>query len=98
MPGQPRWCHLVVSNALANNVAMPGNMFCPIDVLKPVLGDLPARGRPSMRPGNLLLGIAGQPVRWLPNYYRKLWSSGRTGVEVPLLMVHDVVDFKETVE
>ena len=88
----------MVSNALANNVAMPGNMFRPIDVLKSVLGDFLARGRSSMRPGNLLLGIAGQSVRWLPNYYCMLWSSDRAGVEVPLLMVRDVVDFKETVE
>lgn len=112
--------YLVVSNAPANNVAMPGNMFVPIDILKPVLGDLLTRGRSSarsrpwlglysqeiqgrlfvarvpqggpayaagMRPGDLVLGIAGQPVRSLPDYYRKLWSLGRAGVEVPLLVV-----------
>ena len=41
----------------------------------------------GMRPGDLVLGIAGQPVRTLPDYYRKLWSLGRAGVEVPLLVV-----------
>jgi S1-C subfamily serine protease len=112
--------YLVVANAPADNVAMPGNMFVPIDALKPVLGDLLARGRSSapsrpwlglysreiqgrlfvarvpkagpahaagMRPGDLVLGIAGQPVRSLPDYYRKLWSLGRAGIEVPLLVV-----------
>jgi S1-C subfamily serine protease len=112
--------YLVVANAPADNVAMPGNMFVPIDILKPVLGDLLARGRSSspsrpwlglysqeiqgrlfvarvppggpahaagMRPGDMVLGIAGQPVRSLPDYYRKLWSLGRAGVEVPLLVV-----------
>ncbi len=112
--------YLVVANAPADDVAMPGNMFVPIDALKPVLGDLLARGRSSapsrpwlglysreiqgrlfvarvpkggpahaagMRPGDLVLGIAGQPVRSLPDYYRKLWSLGRAGIEVPLLVV-----------
>ena len=41
----------------------------------------------GMRPGDMVLGIAGQPVRSLPDYYRKLWSLGRAGVEVPLLVV-----------
>ena len=112
--------YLVVGNAPADNVAMPGNMFVPIDILKPVLGDLLTRGRSSaqarpwlglysqeiqgrlfvarvppggpayaagMRPGDLVLGIAGQPVHSLPDYYRKLWSLGHAGVEVPLLVV-----------
>ncbi len=112
--------YLVVANAPADNIAMPGNMFVPIDILKPVIGELLARGRSGaparpwlglysqeiqgrlfvarvpeggpahaagMRPGDLVLGIAGQPVRSLPDYYRKLWSLGPAGVEVPLLVV-----------
>jgi S1-C subfamily serine protease len=112
--------YLVVGNAPADNVAMPGNMFVPTDVLKPVLGDLLTRGRSSaesrpwlglysqeiqgrlfvarvpqggpahaagMRPGDLVLGIAGEPVRTLTDYYRKLWSLGRAGVDVPLLVI-----------
>jgi len=123
--------YLVVANAPADNVAMPGNMFVPIDILKPVLGDLLARGRSSarsrpwlglysqeiqgrlfvarvpqggpayaagMRPGDLVLGIAGQPVRSLPDYYRKLWSLGRAGVEVPLLVVRGDLPARLTIK
>ncbi len=112
--------YLVVANAPADDIAMPGNMFVPIDILKPAMADLLTRGRSSgrarpwiglysqeiqgrlfvarvpvggpahaagMRPGDLVLGVAGQPVRSLPDYYRKLWSLGPAGVEVPLLVV-----------
>jgi S1-C subfamily serine protease len=40
---------LVVGDALVGH-AVPGNMFVPIDLLKPILGDLIASGRPSTQP------------------------------------------------
>ena len=41
---------LIVPNAQNNETALPGNMFIPIDALKPILGDLLARGRSSTGP------------------------------------------------
>ena len=41
---------LIVPNAAAKDTAFPGNMFIPIDALKPILGDLLARGRSSIGP------------------------------------------------
>jgi S1-C subfamily serine protease len=96
---------------------LPGNMFVPINTLKPILGDLLANGRRSeppkpwlgasfeehrgrifvirvspegpaaeagLRAGDMVLGVAGQPVRGLAQFYRTLWEQGDAGVEVPL--------------
>ena len=41
---------LMVPDAAEPNVSFPGNMFVPIDSLKPILGDLLARGRSSVGP------------------------------------------------
>jgi S1-C subfamily serine protease len=41
---------LFVRDALPDERAFPGNMFVPIDNLKPVLSDLIATGRPATRP------------------------------------------------
>ena len=52
---------LMVPDAIEPGIALPGNMFVPIDALKPVLGDLIASGR------------SGRPVRpWLGLYPRAL--------------------------
>ena len=53
---------LVVGDAMGTRTQVPGNMFVPIDLLKPVLGDLIATGRPSgkRRPW---LGINSQEVQ-----------------------------------
>jgi S1-C subfamily serine protease len=40
---------------------VPGNLFVPIDLLKPLLGDLVARGRPS-KPSRPWLGVQTQDV------------------------------------
>jgi S1-C subfamily serine protease len=40
---------LVVGDAAGEAVAVPGNMFVPIERLRPVMGDLIALGRPSAR-------------------------------------------------
>ncbi len=111
---------LIVPDAVEPGVSLPGNMFVPIDALKPVLGDLIANGRSSrpvrpwlglypqalhgrlfvarvppggpadragVKPGDLVLGIAGRPVSTLPEYYRALWSLGSAGIDVPLRML-----------
>ena len=41
---------LVVGDAMGTRAQVPGNMFVPIDLLKPMLGDLIATGRPAARP------------------------------------------------
>jgi S1-C subfamily serine protease len=108
---------LFVADAAVGNRPVPGNMFIPIDYLKPVMGDLLARGRRAGPPrpwlgisleehrgrlfvtrvspdspaagvgierDDLILGIGGAPVEGLADFYRKLWSRGEAGVEVPL--------------
>ena len=108
---------LMVPDAAEENEPLTGNMFVPIDALKPILADLIAEGRaarPSrpwlglypqeihgrlfvarvprggpadragLKPGDLVLGVAGKAVSTLPGYYRALWGLGSAGVEVPL--------------
>ncbi len=41
---------LAVGDALAGELQLPGNMFVPIDLLKPILGDLLAHGRATGPP------------------------------------------------
>ena len=48
--------HLFVGNAAGPNSPMPGNMFVPIDALKPILADLLERGR-SAKPAHPWLGV-----------------------------------------
>jgi len=53
---------LVVGDAMGARSQVPGNMFVPIDLLKPVLGDLIATGRSSSRP-RPWIGINTQEVQ-----------------------------------
>lgn len=108
---------LLVNDAGFQGGPIPGNMFLPIDQLKPIMGDLLSRGRRAgparpwlglsleehrgrvfvtrvspdgpgeaagIRPNDMILGIDGIPVQGLADLYRKLWSRGDAGVEVPL--------------
>ena len=108
---------LVVGDAAGSKESKPGNMFVPIDLLLPILGDLLADGRVSSAPkpwlgvnanevagrlfvsrvtpqspaekaglkrGDVVVGIAGEKTATLPEFYRKLWSSGAAGVSIPL--------------
>ncbi len=52
---------LAVSNAIAGAAAVPGNMFVPIDVLKPVIGDFIANGKSTVKP-RPWLGVTSQEV------------------------------------
>lgn len=52
---------LMVGDATAKDVESPGNMFVPIDALKPVLGDLLALGRPD-GPGHPWIGVTTQEL------------------------------------
>jgi S1-C subfamily serine protease len=104
---------LMVGDANGKGTGIPGNMFVPIDLLPPILGDMIAEGAPSgpRRPwlgiateelrgrlfvtrvtpggpaeragieaGDVVLGVAGAPVRDLADFYRKLWATGDAGL------------------
>jgi S1-C subfamily serine protease len=102
------------------------NMTIPIDLIKPILGDLSTFGRVNkpVRPwlgvyateiedrivtvgiagrgpaaraeiktGDMIVAVAGENVATLANFYRKVWSLGDAGVEVPLTLHRDGVTF-----
>ena len=53
---------LVVGDALGGRGQVPGNLFVPIDLLKPILGDLIAQGRTSSKP-RPWLGVSTQDMQ-----------------------------------
>jgi S1-C subfamily serine protease len=53
---------LVVGDAMGTRANIPGNMFVPIDALKPVLGDMIANGRLTAKP-RPWLGVNTQEVQ-----------------------------------
>lgn len=108
---------LVIGDAMGTRTQVPGNLFVPIDLLKPLLGDLIATGKSAARPrpwigintqevqgnvivtrvstegpaedasirsGDVIVGIGGQPVKGQADFYNKLWGSGEAGVDVAL--------------
>lgn len=105
---------------VAPGVPVPGNMMIPIDLLRPILGDLLALGRIARPPrpwlgvnvqeaptgvviarvqsetpaeraglavGDVVVGVGGEPVRNVADFYRKIWSKGDAGVVVGLDLV-----------
>ena len=38
----------------------------------------------GIQPGDMIVGVAGEAVQGLADFYRKVWSRGDAGVEVPL--------------
>ncbi len=108
---------LIVADAVGEGKRAPGNVFVPVDLLKPILGSLIERGRapgPSrpwlginaeevhgrlfvtrvspdgpaeragMHPGDIVLGVGADETDTLAEFYRKIWSRGAAGIEVPL--------------
>jgi S1-C subfamily serine protease len=108
---------LIVPDAGSPGTQSPGNMFVPVDLLKPILEDLVAKGRrggparpwlglnaehfmgrlfvarvspggpaehAGLKTGDIVLGVGGEPVATLADFYRKLWARGAAGVQVPL--------------
>ncbi len=107
------------------------NMVVPIDLLKPILGDLRRFGRVDrpVRPwlgvystevedkvvvvglagkgpaakadlhtGDVILSVAGTNVASLGDFYRRVWSLGEAGVDVPLMIYREGSSFEMTVK
>jgi S1-C subfamily serine protease len=53
----------------------------------------PAR-RANLRTGDVVLAVAGQEVSDLAGFFRKVWSLGKAGVEVPLTVYRDARTFE----
>lgn len=102
------------------------NMNVPIDLLKPILGDMRKFGRvdkpirpwlglysteiedkivavgiapkgpaarAELRTGDVILAVKGERVSTLAGFYRKVWSLGEAGVEVPLTLYREGLTF-----
>jgi S1-C subfamily serine protease len=113
---------LQVQQARGEGQAEPLNMIVPIDILKPIFGDLLTLGRPNrpprpwlglnatevddkvvvarvseggpshranLRSGDIVLAVASTKVSDLAGFFRKVWSLGKAGVEVPLMIYRD---------
>jgi serine protease Do len=118
---------LIVRDANDDDPRLPGNMFVPIDLLKPILTDLVKGGRRAgpARPwmgvstdesqgrlvvsrvspegpadlaglsvGDIILAVGDEVVRTQPDFYRKVWSRGNAGAEIPLKLLQGV-DLRE---
>ena len=108
---------LMVNDAVQEPSPMPGNMFVPIDGLKPILQELVENSRPSaashpwlglytdeaqgrvfvtrtavngpaekagIKAGDIVIGVGGKRVNSMADFFRKVWSVGDAGVEVPI--------------
>jgi len=120
---------LLVRDTVEPGSPLPGNMFVPVDILKPILSDLIAKGRrpgparpwiglatesaqgrlfvtrvsregpadrAGIREGDIVLGVGSDAVKTHEDLYKKMWSLGAAGVEVPLRLLQgaDVRDVK----
>jgi serine protease Do len=114
---------LFVGDANEDDPRLPGNMFVPIDLLKPILTDLVKSGRRAgpARPwmgvstaelqgrlvvsrvspegpadlaglsvGDIILAVGDEGVRTQADFYRKVWSRGNAGEEIPLKLLQGV--------
>ena len=78
---------LAVPDSMGDGSGVPGHMFVPIDRLKPVLGDLLARGRPA-GPARPWLGVTTQDVEG--NVIVTRVAGGSPAEQAPIL-VGDVI-------
>jgi len=50
--------------------------------------------RAELKTGDVILAVKGETVSTLAQFYRKVWSLGQAGVEVPLTLYRDGVTFE----
>ena len=50
--------------------------------------------RAELKTGDVILAVGGETVSTLASFYRKVWSLGQAGVEVPLTLYRDGVTFE----
>ena len=115
---------LIVREANDDERRLPGNMFVPIDALKPILADLVKDGPPrrsraavarrvrrrsrragssssrvspegpgdqaGIHAGDIILGVGGDGVRTQAEFYRKVWSRGGAGTDIPLRVLQGI--------
>jgi serine protease Do len=114
---------LIVREAAVGDAQVPGNMFVPIDALKPILADLVKTGRRAgaarpwlgvaadevqgrlvvsrvspdgpgdaagIKAGDIILGVGGEGVRTQAEFYRKVWSRGGAGTDIPLRVLQGI--------
>ena len=43
----------------------------------------------GLRRGDILVGVGGSEIESLADFYRKIWSRGPAGVEIPIEIVRD---------
>lgn len=109
---------LAVPDAAGRGRRLAGNMFIPIEKLKPILADLLTHGRTQgprrpwlgaftregpaqqvlviqvtpdgpaakagIKPGDLVIGVAGKKVDGQLDFYRKLWAAGKPGAKIAI--------------
>jgi S1-C subfamily serine protease len=49
--------------------------------------------RAELKTGDVVLSVAGEDISTLGQFYRKVWSLGTAGVEVPLTLYREGVTF-----
>ena len=52
----------------------------------------------DIRTGDIILAVAGREVSELATMFRKVWSLGNAGVDVPLLVYRDGRTFEVTIQ
>jgi len=108
---------LIVADAASANRRVPGNMFVPIDLAKPIVSEVTTAGRAreterpwigmstqevegrlfvlrvqedgpaataGLKAGDIILGIGGDKVESLEQFYTRLWSAGKPGTAIRL--------------
>jgi S1-C subfamily serine protease len=122
---------LAVPDAAGPGRRLAGNMFVPIEKLKPILADLLTHGRSQgprrpwigaftregpqqqvlvvqvtpdgpaakagIKPGDLVVGVAGRQIAGQLDFYRKLWAAGKPGSKIALTITRGTTSSTVTI-